>query len=108
MISKPINVEALEISGAVVGTKILDPIQVFWNNLEPSEGSVTITCWGCAWTAYFRAMNDQTIQQFFAAADVYYLTTKLGITPMLKQRKADHAYLGQIITAIKETLTCSK
>jgi hypothetical protein len=82
----------------------LDPIVVFWCNTSAGAGSVTITCYGCAWTAWFGAMGDRTIQQFFSDAGSDYLETKLGITPLLKQRKADLSYLRKIIEAVKESL----
>jgi hypothetical protein len=85
----------------------LDPITVFWNDIGPSGGSVTITCFGAAWTAYFRATGNRTIQQFVRDADVDYLITKLGITPFLKQRKTDRVYLGRLIRAVKKTLEVS-
>lgn len=88
----------------IVGAPGLDPIHVYWHDFEPSKGSVTITCYGSAWTAYFGAMGGDTIRQFFARADVGYLVTKLGITPLLKQRKTDHAYLGRIVSAIKDAI----
>lgn len=88
-----IEVEAEQIDG-VVG---LDPIQVFWSDLGAGKGSVTITCYGSAWTAYFNAMGPRTIRQFFGDADTDYLVTKLANT----QRKAALTYLGRIIDAIK-------
>lgn len=97
----PINVEAVEIPEGGG----LDTIQVFWSDVAPGKGHVTITCYGCAWTAYWGGMGGRTIRQFFADADTHYLITKLGITPLLKQRKADHAYLGRIIKAIQGALS---
>ena len=92
---------AVEISG-LIG---LDPITVFWLDLGAGQGSVTITCWGCAWTAWFGAMGEnRTIRQFFADAPTDYLVTKLGITPLLRSRRADYAYLGRIVKAIKAAL----
>lgn len=96
-----VNVEAVEIPAA--GS--LDAIRVYWRDVGPGQGHVTIACWGCAWTCYFGGMNGRTIRQFFAEADTHYLITKLGITPHLKQRKTDHEYLGRIIDAIHAALT---
>lgn len=96
----PVNVEAVEIRGA----KALDPIIVFWCDTAPSSGYVVITCYGCAWTCYFGSMGGRTIREFFADADVSYLVTKMGITPLLKERKADLAYLGRIVQAVKESI----
>ena len=52
-------------------------------------------------TGYFGGMGNRTIREFFKEADTSYLVSKLGITPQLKARKTDHAYLGRIIDAIK-------
>lgn len=104
MESKSFVVEAIEISEFPT----LDRIEVFWRNYELGRGSVAITCYGCAWTAYFGAMGGRTIQRFFSDADTYYLVTKLGITPHLKQRKSDHAYLGRIVDAIKAAIAAQE
>lgn len=101
---KTLNIEAFEIPAA--GS--LDAIQVFWQDVGPGQGYVTITCWGSAWTCYFGGMSGQTIREFFASCDTGYLTTKLGITQHLKQGKKDHAYLGRIIEAIQAALTQCK
>ena len=107
----------------------LDGITVFWQDLGPSRGCVTIcharncyrsqwtrketngrsttirsgciVCYGAAWAGYFGGMGNRTIREFFKEADTSYLVSKLGITPQLKARKTDHAYLGRIIDAIK-------
>ena len=91
------EVESLEISG-IQG---LDPIQVFWSDVSDGVGSVTITCYGSAWTAYWGAMGHRTVKQFFHDADTGYLVTKLGYAPTLKERKRDLEYLARIVTAIK-------
>jgi hypothetical protein len=100
MTTRSLKVEASEITDFAG----LDPIRVFWSDDGPGRGCVVITCYGCAWTAYWAAMGTSTIRQFFADADVGYLVTNLGITPLLKQRKADHSYLSKIITAVKASL----
>jgi hypothetical protein len=100
-----VTTEALNVEGIrITDVRGLDPIDVIWQNYGAGSGSVAITCFGCAWTAWFGAMGGRTIQEFFADADVSYLVTKLGITPLLKQRKNDHAYLDRIIRAVKDSL----
>ena len=95
-----LNVEAIEITDA----PNLDTIQVFWTNFEPNRGSVTICCYGSAWTAYFGGMGSPSIQEFFAGAPTDYLVIKLGITPQLKQAKANLVYLARIVNAVKAAL----
>lgn len=82
----------------------MDTINVYWHDVGEGQGHVTITCWGCAWTCYFNSMPEKTIRQFFAAADVDYLVTKLGITQHLQQRKRDFVYLEKIVTAVRNHL----
>jgi len=95
-----ISVEAIEITGVAA----LDPIQVYWRNLELGQGHVTIVCWDCAWSAYFGAMGHRTIQQFFAEVDIDYLVVKLGVTQLLRPSKKQTKWLRRIIDAIKEAL----
>ena len=86
----------------------LDRITVFWRNLSEGKGDVTICCYGCAWTSWFGAMGDRTIEQFFIDADTYYLTEKFGITRLLKQNKAHERYLAKIIDAVKAEIRLNR
>lgn len=79
----------------------LDAISVFWQDFGPSQGAVTITCFGSAWTTYFGAMHGLTIKEFFLDVGVQYLVNKMGYTQLLKQRKKDLDYLYRIIVAIR-------
>ena len=82
----------------------LDGITVYWQNYEPGKGMVTIVCYGCAWNSYFGAMPENTIQEFFAKADVSYLVGRLGSTQFLKTNTTHLKYLARIIEAVKEAL----
>lgn len=89
----------------ITDAKALDPIHVFWLDVAPGAGYVTIICYGLAWTAYFGAMDGRTIREFFADCDTGYLLSALGIRPMhLKNNKRNEAYLGRIIDAVKEAV----
>ncbi len=96
----PIAVECSRIEGA----EGLDPFHVFWVNIEPGVGYVTIICYGAAWTAYFGGMMGQTIQQFFLGVGADYLLAKLGIGPHLKSGKKYDSYLAKIIKAVQDSL----
>ncbi len=82
----------------------LDEIHVFWCDFESCKGSVTITCWGNAWTAYFGGMSGMTIREFFENAGVDYLVSKLGISRVLARSKKNDKYLGRIIDRVKAHL----
>lgn len=82
----------------------LDHIVVYWHDVAPGKGHVTIVCYGAAWTAYFGAMDGRTIRKFFAEAGVDYLVTKLGITEWLKSSRKHENYVTRIVSAIKAAL----
>jgi hypothetical protein len=82
----------------------LDRINVYWHNVRPSQGYVTITCWGCAWTSWFGAMGDNTIETFFLHCGPDYLVNKLGITQWLKTTKQHEKYLERLIIAVQTAL----
>ena len=96
----PVPVEAVRIDA----TDGIDPIIVFWVNVEPGKGYVTVICYGSAWTAYFGSMGGLTIQQFFSEVDVDYLVTKMGNTPQLKRGKRHDSYLARIVKVIQASL----
>lgn len=98
-IIKGTNVETMQIDGAPK----LDRIHVFWLNVQPGVGYVTIICYGSAWTAYFGAMSEMSIQQFFARADPDYLVTNMH-APTLKEGKRHEDYLLRIVLAVKDAL----
>lgn len=84
----------------------LDPVKVYLEDLEPGRGSLTVTCYGEAWTAYWGAMGDRQVAAFIRSCGVDYL---LGCLMVRRQgpRKAEarqEAYLGRIIRAVKEWL----
>jgi hypothetical protein len=94
-----------EVSSArIMGNATLDEVIVYWHNVGVGKGYVTLVCWGSAWTAYFGAMGEDTIQEFFSKANRGYLINKLGFTQWLKTSKRHEAYLGRVIDAVKSSL----
>ena len=99
MITKPLTVEAVEISNI----KSLDPIQVYWEDFGDGRGRVTITCYGEAWTAYWGAMGDP-IKKFFTKADDEYIATRLQGAQFQKRTAGHMTYLIRLVRAIKESI----
>ena len=87
-----------------IGVVAEDGREFYWHNYNPGQGMATIVCYGCAWNCYFGAMGEDSIQKFFARADVDYLTTKLVYTQFLKNTVQHKKYVTRIVTAIKEFL----
>lgn len=75
----------------------LDPIDVFLVDDGPGRGSITITCYGSAWTAWWGSMGDRSVAQFVAGCDAAYLCSKLRseVTKASKDR-----YLLRVAAAV--------
>lgn len=65
----------------ITGTPALDPIDVYLEDRGPSQGQITITCYGKSWAAYWGGMGGDTIAEFFCRCDEHYLAGKLSSTP---------------------------
>src|SRR5690606_35030965 len=59
----------------------LDPVTVMIDDVDVGRGSITICCYGEAWTAYLGAMGNLRIVEFFCRADPDYLAGKLSSVP---------------------------
>ena len=62
----------------------LDPIRVTLDNGELGKGRITIECYSKAWSAYWGAMSDRTVEQFFVDCGNDYLIGNLspGLYPI--------------------------
>lgn len=56
----------------------LDTVTVFLEDLEPSKGKATITCYNESWTYYWGGMGDRTIAEFILSCDEHYLAKNFG------------------------------
>ena len=94
------TVEQIDITGA----KALDPIRVILEDFSPGVGRITISVFSRAWAncAYWGAMSDRTVAQFFIDCDPDYLAGNLAWGQSLK--KSDRAYLIRIIEAVQQAL----
>ncbi len=79
----------------------LDQISVYFENFEKGAGKVIIHCYDMAWTAYWGAMGDKSIQQFFVGCDVGYLTDRLTSGQFYSRAKYHDDYMVRIVTAIQ-------
>lgn len=56
----------------------LDPIRVILDNGELGKGRITIECYSKAWSSYWGAMGDRSVEQFFVDCDNGYLIRNLS------------------------------
>lgn len=82
----------------------LDPITVFIENYQPGQGRITVRCWGTAWTSYWGAMSDKSVEEFVASADIGYLVSNLTRSDR-KPTKQETAWLTKIMTVVREQLS---
>lgn len=58
----------------IQGADRLDPITVFLEDIAPSKGSITVSCFGESWTACWPAMGENTkIADFFVGMGADYI-----------------------------------
>ena len=58
----------------------LDPIRVILDNGELGKGRITIECYGKAWSSYWGAMSERTVEQFFVDCSNDYLIANLAVS----------------------------
>ncbi|WP_426201088.1 hypothetical protein [Pseudomonas sp. TWP3-1] len=73
--AEPLKVERSTVTKLVItGAQNLDPITVFLEDLAPSKGKITVSCWGKSWAAYWGGMWDgHTIAQSFCELNTSYI-----------------------------------
>ncbi len=59
----------------------LDPVTVIAEDIGPSQGKITIDCYGQSWTAYWGGMGKRNIQEFFCSCDEHYIAKNLSSIP---------------------------
>jgi hypothetical protein len=89
-----------------IASKGIDPIEVYFRDEEPGQGSITITCYGEAWTAWWGAIGGRTIDEFVAQCDADYLLGKL--TPPRHTTKRQNDHLRKIIERVLSVLAAMR
>jgi hypothetical protein len=94
------------------GQGVIDPVTVFLEDFAPSQGRVTLVCWGYAWSARFGAMGNtgdrpSTIEDFLMSCDAPYLAGKLQRPPgqlKIAHERGELRWLIDIVGAVKDHL----
>jgi len=108
MADSAIHVERHQAEQLIVRAAGLDPITVYLRDTGPGRGTITIACFGCAWTTGWGAMGTETVAQFVATAHVDYLLgcfLNRQYPSLSKRARADEeVYLAKIIAAVQRAL----
>lgn len=81
----------------------LDPILVVMQDLGAGVGRLLIECYGDAWTGYWGAMGERSIEQFLLSCSADYIAgTMLGAQH--KRSKNSQAYILRIVGAVQTAL----
>jgi hypothetical protein len=56
----------------------LDPVSVITEDFGKGQGEINIECYGKVWSAYWGAMGDQNISEFFCICDEHYIAKNLS------------------------------
>jgi len=99
------HVEEVEISSSGSTTYIrvskpgftLDPIQIYLTDTAPKQGSITITCYGSAWTAWWGSIGSKSVAEFVAQCDPTYLAGKLNSEII---RRSKENYTDRVAEAV--------
>lgn len=81
----------------------LDEVSAYFEDLGGGAGRVILVCWDMAYTAYWGAMGDRTVKQFFAGCGVDYITGRMS-GRHYKQGKIDQHNLDRVVKAVHDHL----
>lgn len=93
--------KAIKISGAMraPGRGTLDPITVLLCDMG-GRGRIIVECFGEAWAHYFGSIGKESLRDFVAGCDEYYLADKLISHAWHRPKKSEEKYLQDIARAV--------
>lgn len=88
------------------GTKNLDPVIIYLDDMANGRGRMTLVCFTRSWTSYWGAMGQRGVMDFVMSASADYLANSLCTRlPMPAKARADEEkYVMRIVTHVKEFL----
>lgn len=81
----------------------LDPVTAYFDDMAPGEGRVVLVCYDLAIQAYWGAMGDCTVKEFFAKCGPDYICNRMG-GRHYKAGKVYQSYMQKIVTAVHQHL----
>jgi hypothetical protein len=86
----------------ITDVKALDPITVYLEDIAPSQGMMTVVCYGKSWTGYWGGMGENCkILDFIISVDSGYIARRISHN---RATKSDDKYLMRIIEVVQASL----
>lgn len=85
----------------------LDPVYIYFEDIDKGAGRVVLICWDMAYTAYWGAMGDRKIKEFFSGCGSDYIMGNL-LGRHYKQSAVDIKYMKRIVEAAQRHLIPEK
>lgn len=82
---------------------VLDPVTVILHD-HGGRGGIIVECYGCAWSCYFGSIGSETLREFIAGCDKYYLASKLVTQTVRHATKREELYAQNIAEAVINAL----
>ena len=87
----------------------LDPIHIYFEDIEPGKGRIIIICYDMAWTGYWQAIGKETsIKDFFAECDDDYLASNISAGRQYKGDIVSRNYIKRIVKAAHDFILEAK
>jgi hypothetical protein len=81
----------------------LDPILVVMQDLGPGVGRLLVECYGDAWSGYWGAMGERSIEQFVLSCSADYIGGKM-LGAQHKRSKQSELYVRRVVEAVQTAL----
>lgn len=81
----------------------LDPIFVVLQDISHGVGRMLIECYGDAWSGYWGATGERTIEQFILSCSAEYIAGKM-LGAHHKRNRVSESYILRIVEAVQTAL----
>lgn len=92
---------------AIYDAPKLDAVHVVMYDLGPGVGRLIVECYGEAWSGFWGAMGERSIEQFVLSCTADYLAGRMWPAGQRRTNRGE-AYLLRIIEAVQDGLRGSQ
>ena len=81
----------------------LDPVYAYFDDIAAGEGRVILICWDMAYTAYWGAIGNCTVKEFFSGCGADYIAGRMS-GRHYKNGKIDQKNIEKVIQSVLDFL----